>query len=140
VIWLLPLFLLGLSGLATAQETPATDPRISSVVSGGYWEGNGEHGFYRVIVFTGGYEHVSSWVTAEWVREPRTNTEMAAVRTSRQLVGPGFFSLGAPLLSSEPKRVRVRLEGVRTHEPELHVTCIYDLLPNGESEEAQECK
>lgn len=140
MIRLLPLLLLAASASAVAQESPAVDPSVVSVVSGGYWETPGNRGSYRVIVFRGGFEHVSTWVVAEWLREPQSSAEQETVKTSRQLVGPGFFSLDTPRLSISGDRVQVRLEGVYTHEPGRHVTCVFDLLPTGEYIEVRACK
>jgi hypothetical protein len=52
--------LAALSRPSHAQDTIALDPTIAHVVTGGHWTKGGAGGQYRIIVRTGGFEHVAS--------------------------------------------------------------------------------
>jgi hypothetical protein len=112
---------------------------LDSAVRAGYWEHGDITGEYRVLVFSGGFEHISSWVVAEWIATPRDNDAEASIVHSTQLVAPGFFSLGAPVMTSRDGALRVELQGRYTHDPERSVSCIFDLLPNGEVKLIKAC-
>ena len=47
-------------------------PDVESVISGGYWEDGAQSGRYRVVLVNSGFEHVTSRLRVEWVREPRS--------------------------------------------------------------------
>jgi hypothetical protein len=51
-------------GLGDAKATPAS---IHAVQSGGHWEQHGNEGFYRVVVTSGGVEHVVSRLYVQWI-------------------------------------------------------------------------
>jgi hypothetical protein len=89
-------------------------------------------------VFSGGYEHVSSQVVAEWIADPTSNYSNSTLVRSKELVSFGFFSLGSPVLTPKQDRLHVFLEGVETHTLEP-VTCVYELLPDGEVIEVKSC-
>jgi len=131
--------LLALSLTATASYAVPIDATLAFAATGGYWESTGRGGAYRVLVFSGGFEHVSSRVVAEWVAEAGGASATAAVVSEHELVGFGFFSLGAPELARLKDGVRVTLSGVETHTPERKVTCVFDLHPKGQVTVVRQC-
>jgi hypothetical protein len=134
------LLILVLSGAAYASaDSIVVDPNVVAVVSGGYWQSNGSSGFYRVIVRNSGFDHVSSQAVAEWVAEPREASSVLRVIRTHEFVAPGFYSLDPPTLERYEGRVRVRLQGVFTHEPERRLKCSYDLLPDGDVKAVKSC-
>jgi hypothetical protein len=56
---------------AWGQDSLVVDPSITDIVSGGHWAAAGQEGYYRIIIRTGGYEHVNSELTVEWLAERR---------------------------------------------------------------------
>ena len=44
------------------------DPAISGIAQGGLWQHEGETGRYRVVIFTGGSEHLHSRAYLQWLR------------------------------------------------------------------------
>ncbi|MBM3529757.1 MAG: hypothetical protein FJX62_16865 [Alphaproteobacteria bacterium] len=51
-------------GPKDAQGTPAS---VHSVQSGGHWERGNDEGFYRVLVTSGGFEHVIARLFIQWI-------------------------------------------------------------------------
>ena len=137
--WLSTLIVLN-SVVAIAAPDSAIDSSLAAAATEGYWEQNDSHGTYRVLVFSGGVEHVSSLVIAEWISEPTSNNSAASVVHSVQLIGGGFVSLGPPVLSARKGYLRVTLSGVDTHAPERKVSCIFDLLPSRLVRKVKDCE
>lgn len=78
------LLLLGLLALsASARSRMASiDPSVDSVVSGGYWTDGEDRGIYRVVVRSGGFEHIVSEITIEWLSDPREGNEEPSIHKS----------------------------------------------------------
>jgi hypothetical protein len=112
---------------------------VIGVATGGYWEMPNDRGTFRVTVRNAGFEHVSSEVVAEWISEPGTASGSARLVHSRQLVSPGFYSLGTPVIERRANLVRVTISGVDTHRPDIAVTCVYDLHPDGSFDVVRAC-
>lgn len=125
--------------VTSALEAAPVDSSLAYVSTDGYWEYAGRRGSYRVLVFSGGFEHVSSRVVAEWVAEPLNAESTAAVVHEVEVVGPGFFSFGAPVLTRIDGGERLTLRGVDTHSPETTIVCVFDLLPDRKVRAVQPC-
>jgi hypothetical protein len=132
-------FLLISTQCAFAQTASTIDPELDVANSAGYWESGNTRGKYRVLVFSGGYEHVSSWVVAEWVADSSSELGTPSVIHSKQLVGAGFFSFNAPIMTQHDGYLRVDLRGRDTHNPERLVGCIFDLFPDGGVKQVRPC-
>ena len=101
-----------------AQAHVPTD--VESVVSGGYWERGNESGRYRVLVLNSGFEHVTSRVLVEWLREPQAREatpEVVASEEPKLPFGNGIASLGATLTPMGKGKVRIVVSGVISAEP-----------------------
>lgn len=113
---------------AEESPIPSPDPKITSVISGGHWEDGEEHGSYRVVMWSEGYEHVSSGVLAEWISDPQEAGESPRVVHSRILVAPGLMSLQTLRNAGVEDGFGVILEGTPTYESSLRVSCRFDVL------------
>lgn len=58
------------SPVAVASEVLAIPADVESVVTGGTWQSASAQGTYRVVVRTGGFEHIVSQVQVDWLAEP----------------------------------------------------------------------
>ena len=117
---------------AAAQSgVPAS---VHSVVSGGYWQARGQAGSYRVVLVNSGFEHVSTRVFIEWVREPGAVGRAPAVVSTvePQLpFGQGVASLGATLVPLASGKVRIVLSGVISAQPSQKVEASFTATTPG---------
>ena len=123
---------LAITASAYALAGPKADASIESIVTAGWWESSGESGSYRVIVWSAGYEHVSSGVVVEWLADPAEPGADTRIVHARELVAPGMFRIGEPKLTRFKKRVRIDLSGVNPHEPAQKISCRFEAFPDGE--------
>ena len=113
IIGLLPLGMVPLS----AQDMPSLDVRVSSVVTGGYWETQTQRGRYRAIVVSGGWEHVSSQLRIEWLLEDPDKQEIRVLRsTTIDSIPDWVYSLGAPSFVYAGKTTQLRVDGTEPRE------------------------
>jgi len=72
---------------ATGQERdiPAAISGLSGdidrVLTGGYWETGDDTGFYRIVVASGGIEHISQRLFLQWMRNDYTTNGYMLMRT-----------------------------------------------------------
>ena len=67
-------------GLAREEsDVSALNADVVSVVSRGEWQAAGRSGFYRLVVVSGGYEHVTSRLYVQWVEMPRDSSTPSRV-------------------------------------------------------------
>ena len=81
------LLLLACGGRALAQvpnPQPVLDPSIETVLSGCYWQAKGadSDGVVRVIVRSGGVEHLISDLWVDWIATARTSEDSASIVAS----------------------------------------------------------
>ena len=101
---------------APVPTSSALDPRIAFVVTGGSWKRGEQSGDYRIVVRNGGYEHISSRVSIEWLEaDPDSGV---FVRASRELdtIPEGVYSIGLPGIEVLAGRSELILSGTSTHE------------------------
>ena len=65
--------------LATAQAMDAITPYLEFAVKGGGWADSTAAGEHRVLVYSGGFEHVISVVYIQWIRDPRAQADTATL-------------------------------------------------------------
>ena len=133
IIHIVPMVLLALSTskLSAAEPlTPSPDPNISSIVSEGYWEDDDMHGVYRVILWSEGFEHISSGVVAEWIADPQDANESPKVVHAEFLVAPGMMTFQKPKIIRTRNGLRMQLSGIHTFDSARKISCKFDLLPN----------
>ena len=84
-------------GLAAAQQVPSLETSIAYVTTGGGWSADSSSGQYRVIVRSGGFEHIVSELFIQWLRDPRDSRDSATVvRTVVVESLSGSWALGQP--------------------------------------------
>src|SRR5713226_6222542 len=83
------------------QDSTPLDPTVSYVVTGGRWSDSTGGGEYRVIVRTGGFEHVGSALSIEWLQEPRNQDDPGTVRARVTVdsITEGIWLLELPRLT-----------------------------------------
>ena len=102
-------------GLAAAQQAPSLDPSIAYVTTGGGWSTDSSSGQYRVIVRSGGFEHIVSELFIQWLRDPRDSRDSATVvRTVKLESLSGFWALGQPTFVCA-KVCHVEIDGTDSH-------------------------
>ena len=102
-----------------AQDTLTLDPSVSSVVSGGYWEKEKERGSYRIIVWSRGWEHVTSKVRVEWILEDSDKQENRVfVSSAVDSIPDWVWSLGQPALTYSRRVCEVTIDGTDPHDLE----------------------
>ena len=110
--------------------SPSVDPMVVFTNTGGRWDTESGHGFYRVIVWNEGFEHVTSGVIAEWVADPQDSNDSSKVINTVQLVELGLYSFQMPIISQLKDGVRIKLKGVNAYQSNQRVSCIFELKPN----------
>jgi hypothetical protein len=111
-----PILILSVSpGVALAQEVLRLDPSIAYVATGGSWSAESNSGQYRVIVRSGGFEHVVSELFVQWLRDPRSSDDSAMVVRAIEVESlSGIWSLGQPVFVCTDK-CHVEIAGTDSH-------------------------
>ena len=64
---------------AVATQSPHLDPDVHVVVSGGRWSSATGNGWYRAVIRTGGFEHVVSSLTLDWMQSAKDSSSKTTV-------------------------------------------------------------
>jgi hypothetical protein len=92
---------------------------VADMASGGYWKTDGSDGQYRVVVLTGGREHVSSLVYLQWIENDQARQELRVRQTTRiREIAEGFWSVGSPVFTYANKSCEIKLEATHTYSNE----------------------
>jgi hypothetical protein len=106
---------IGAPGFISAQ-TPV-DPDVAAVLIIGYWNSDHLEGFSRVIVRTGGFDHVASSIRVEWIARRGRTTEQSVVAVDSTLAVPDrMYSLGNPELYSNFDGENFRICGTHVYD------------------------
>ncbi len=115
-VLLLLAVLSGFVRVLPAQDTLSLDPSVTSVVTGGFWEAHPLRGHYRIVVWSGGGEHVSSKLRVEWILEDSETQENRVIKSAAVDSIPDWvWSLGEPRISCTPRRCQLTIEGTEPH-------------------------
>ncbi len=106
--------LLALCEVALAQAPVAISSDVSDVVSGGQWSSGSPSGIYRVVVRTGGWEHVVSQAQIDWIADPTERDQLPPVVKS-VVVPTGSWRLDAPRIVRNASGWRAELTALETH-------------------------
>ena len=100
---------------ASSGATSKHDPiDVVAVVTGGRWKAGSLQGVYRVVVRTGGFEHLVSQAQVDWIAYP--GPESGEARLVKSMIAPtGSWRLDNPRLFKSGNTWRVELEGLETH-------------------------
>jgi hypothetical protein len=74
-------------------------PELTFVATGGYWQQESEGGSVRALVYSGGFEHVSSQLILQWIADPTPETPARVVASVPVEELDGQYSLDAPRVS-----------------------------------------
>jgi hypothetical protein len=100
---------------AVAQDSLKLDPTVAFAVSGGHWSAGGAEGAYRVVVRSGGFDHIVSELFVQWLQDPRSENDSVAVRASVKVDSlSGLWSLGQPKFVCS-SACHVEIGGTDTH-------------------------
>jgi hypothetical protein len=99
---------------------PKLPGEIAHVVTGGWWTDSADaDGRFRIVVVSGGWEHVSSRVYLDWLRADEDS--LGLVLQTQVLVSEieeGVWVVGPPTLSCEGGRCEASLIGTNTYTQE----------------------
>ena len=141
-IFIVPTIFLALAGSTSVvqeQLLASPDSKIESVITEGAWENAGVHGTYRVVLWTEGFEHVSSGVVAEWISDAHGENERREVVHSEVLIAPGLFVFQKPSFNRTKNGYSVVLTGVNTYLASEKASCTFELLPSREVKVIKPC-
>ena len=62
-----------------AQTRDRLPAEVETVISGGWWESGAQEGRYRVVIRSGGFEHVISTMTVDWIVSPTETSDAKVV-------------------------------------------------------------
>ena len=111
-------------GQAASQDVVALDPSIVTVITDGGWTQGDTRGIYRVIVRTGGSEHLVSAVQIDWLTEPRPDSSSVVRRSVLvDAVNDASDLLIAPVFRQVSIGWEVTLLGINTHLEPMTKTC-----------------
>ena len=99
----------GLTGEESAIAALSAD--IVSIVRGGVWKADGRTGFYRLVVVSGGYEHVTSSLYVQWVQESQDSSTPSRVVHTKNAFGGSLYSLGVHTLSLVDGKWQATVDG-----------------------------
>jgi hypothetical protein len=134
------LLLASASNILDAEESPpVSDPKIISIVSGGYWQTDEMSGTYRIVLWTEGFEHVSTGVVAEWVADPGSHNDEQKVVHSEILVSPGVSFYQTPTIKKTKSGYSVILKGVNTYDSKLKISCVFKLSQDMKTNAVASC-
>ena len=112
------------SAASSASVVPAD---VSNIVSGGYWTSGDESGTYRVVIVSGGFEHVTSRAFVEWIADPKSEQDepkVVAVVEPDLPFGEGLARFDATLEPIAPGKARIVLSGVISVAPDQKVRAV----------------
>jgi hypothetical protein len=105
-----------------AQQPAAVDADLVWAVTGGGWRLDEEVGRHRVLVYCGGFEHITCSVFVQWIRDPAGSEQGAAIVASEPVraINDSFtWSLDQPTFARRRDGVIVvRLRMGNSHEPD----------------------
>ena len=96
---------------AQARDQGAIPADVHYVVTGGRWSHAGRTGVYRVVVRTGGMDHVVSEAYVEWIS---TDTTEPKILLSKK-APTGSWRLDSPRFRGQGRSWRVEIEALETH-------------------------
>jgi hypothetical protein len=113
-VQLLLVLLAGLSAAKAAAQT-SVDPDVSAIVSLGDWTTPGQEGMSRVIVRTSGFDHVTSSIQVEWLRQQGGELRVVAVDSAIG-IPDRIDSLGVPEAYSDVDGHNFRICGTNAYD------------------------
>jgi hypothetical protein len=97
---------------------------VSTVLTAGYWQSNGQSGRYRIIITEEGWEHVTNRLLVEWIADPANREQDSTVVASIEPVLPFGQSVAAFSVTAKHLGVgclKISLTGVVSVDPSSKV-------------------
>jgi hypothetical protein len=101
-------------GHANAQLTASVPVDVETIVTGGKWSAGGQSGIYRIVVRTGGFEHIVSQAQVDWIATSTDRDKPDQVVVSK-IAETGSWRLLKPRITQASGQWRAVLDGVETH-------------------------
>ncbi|SRR6266567_2819933 len=115
-----------------AEQSLSVPPDVVSIVTGGRWNSGTSSGTFRVIVQTGGFEHVLSRAQVDWIADPTGRDDSSKVVASR-VAETGAWRLDNPHIVRRSGRWHVEFQALETHfNPPLRGKWLVDLGKPGD--------
>lgn len=111
------LVLTAIPGSIHAQTAPPIPADISAVEADGWWSEAGREGSYRIIIQTGGFEHIVSRVWLQWISGPSEQEDSLRVVASVELEeinGAGWQAFD-PQVALRNGKWEATLDGANSH-------------------------
>jgi hypothetical protein len=87
---------------------------VSYVASGGYWKTATDEGTYRIIVQTGGFEHIVSSAQVDWIAFPKSQNDSPRLIVSKR-ADTGSWRLDTPVFKKFRGKWRIELRALEAH-------------------------
>ena len=108
----------GPHGLLAQQPAPAVPVALEFAVTGGSWQADSSGGQYRVLVLTGGFEHIVSEFHLQWVRDPSMSDSAAVIRSVPiDEVNGVSRAQTPPTIQHGPAGTRITIALIDSHRP-----------------------
>ena len=115
-----------------AEQSLALPPDVVNIVTGGRWNTETTRGTFRVIVQTGGFEHILSRAQVDWIADPTDRDAPPSVVASR-IAETGAWRLDNPRIVQRSGSWHVEFQALETHfTPPLRGKWVVDLGKPGE--------
>lgn len=114
------LLVLGAPQLSAAQDVKSTierlDPMVTFVITRGEWHRGDEAGRVRIIVTSGGFEHVTSVLYVQWMLVDSDSGRMRIIRTEEvKEFAQGSWALTAPRIDWQGGKWNATVDGADSH-------------------------
>ena len=136
---LLILATLGASHLSSAQDDLKStierlNPTVAFVVTGGEWQRGDDRGEVRIVIASGGFEHVTSVLYVQWLLIDPDSAETRVVRTEQvKEFADRHWSLATPRITWQGQKWYATVDGADSHtEPPRVSRWRMDIGPPGE--------
>ena len=106
-----------LAPCASAQTAPVVPPSVTAVETGGYWVSGDQEGQYRLIIESGGFEHVVSQIYLQWLAQPASQQDSTAIVASVELteIDAGGWVLYGPHFVRRGTHWQATVDGENSH-------------------------
>jgi hypothetical protein len=101
-----------------AQTAVVVPADVETAISSGYWELNDStRGHYRIVIRTGGFEHIVSEAQVDWIADPTDSDAEAQVFATAAIprVAMAGVHLINPVLEREGKQWILTIDADNTH-------------------------
>ena len=99
-----------------AQEAPHIPATLQFAVTGGRFQTDSVQGPYRVLVFTGGSDHVISDFFLQWMREESASDTVSLVSSVPiKEINGAWLAAGSPVVTRTSTGTEITIEMIDSH-------------------------